>query len=279
MNANDGDRRLREVKVILPVGGLAVRARAVTGDAIPKHLLPFGNGQPILTMVCRELQRLGFRDFVFCVGFLKEQIIRHVTEESWITSEDTHYQFSDLDVLRGPDGAVLGAIRSLGLTGYGMMIPGDIMLPWDGIAEMNLAQLRRGSGITAAVTSFNTNRTADVGKFLAEPDTGRLIRVYGRGEDAPLMPGTVRFSSGGAIAFSVAAYAEVCNAYVRTQVGPVEYIGLRDQVFPWALETRGLDLYVHDLSGEVLDLGTPPNILHVQENWRRYVSDEVARMQ
>ena len=278
MRRTNYNHLLEEVTVIMPVAGRAVRARAVTNDTIPKHLLPLGNGQPVLSMICRELQRLGFRRFVFCVGFLKDQIIEHVANRSWISREGVSYEFSELDAQRGPDGAVLGAIRSLGLQGNAMMIPGDMMLPWDGIAEMNLAQIQRGSGVTVSVTSYITERTTDVGKFMVEPNTGRLLRVYARDEAVPIVPGAARRTCAGAMAISINSFVELCNAYLRAQTDDVQCIGLRDQVLPWALEKGGFELYSHDVRGEVLDLGIPPNIRYGQENWRQYVSEEVARM-
>lgn len=271
--------RLSNVWVAMPVGGMATRARDVTNDVIPKHLLRLGNGETILSTICRELQRIGFRRFVFCVGNMQNQMAEYLTGEEWVWKEGVSYVFSEEHRPLGPDGAVLAAVKRWQLQGQVMMMPGDLLLPWDEVAEMNLAHARREPSITAALTSHLTSRTTDIGKFIVDAATGRLRHVYGRNEAAPpTAPGELSLTSAGAIVLSTDYFVEVCEGYAKAHPGENGPLGMRDNVFPWAMAQGGFNVYAHDLRGEVLDLGTPANISYGQRSWRQYVSAQVAKI-
>ncbi|MER7756676.1 NDP-sugar synthase [Kitasatospora sp. NPDC097643] len=276
MSADPVVDQLSRVWVAMPIGGMATRAREMTNDAVPKHLLRLDNGETILSTICRELQRIGFRRFVFCVGHMGDQIAEHLQSEEWVWKEGVSYLFSEERTPLGPDGAVLAAVKRWQLQGQVLMMPGDLLLPWDEVAEMTLAHARREPSMTAAVTSHITPRTTDVGRFIVDAATWRLRHVYDRSEPvSPAAPGELALTSAGAIVLSTDHFIEVCEGYAKDsgENGP---LGLRDNVFPWAIENGGFNMYAHDLRGELLDLGTPSSIRHGRENWRRYVSAEVA---
>jgi len=271
--------KLGDVWVVMPLGGRATRAKEVTKDAVPKHLLRLDNGETILSTVCRELQRVGFRRFVFCVGYLRDQIVDHIQDESWIWKDGVSYLFSEEDRPLGPDGAVLAAIKHWQLTGQAMMIPGDILLPWDEVANMHVAHSQRPPGVTSAVTSHEKRRMGELGRFVIETSTSRLRHVYGRGESVPPVESDeLALTSAGALALSVDYFVEVCEAYAEAHPGESRPFGMRDHVFPWAIEHGGFNLYGHDLQGEILDLGTPDDISFGQRNWRRYVSPQIIQL-
>lgn len=270
---------IADVWVVMPLGGRATRAKEVTRDAIPKHLLHLGNGETILSTVCRELQRVGFRRFVFCVGHMRDQIVRHIKSEAWIWKDGVSYIFSEEDRPLGPDGAVLAAVKYWQLEGQAMMIPGDIMLPWDEVANMHLIHSHRPSSITAAVTSREERRSGEIGRFVIDSSTHQLRRVYGRGEPVPpIAPDESSLTSAGALALSIDHFVEVCEAYAEAHRGEDRPFGMRDHVFPWAIKRGGFNLYGHDLRSEILDLGTPEDIAFGQQNWRQYISPQVAEL-
>lgn len=270
---------IADVWVVMPLGGKAVRAKEVTKDAMPKHLLRLDNGETILSTVCRELQRVGFRRFVFCVGHMREQIVRHVESETWIWKDGVSYVFSDEDRPLGPDGAVLAAVKHWRLEGQAMMIPGDIMLPWDEVANMHLMHSKRAPAITSAVTCQEHRRSGELGRFIVEASTNRLRHVYGRGESVPpLASDELALTSAGALALSIDHFVEVCEAYAEAHSGEDRPFGMRDHVFPWAIAQGGFNLYGHDLRGEILDLGTPDDISFGQLNWRQYITPQVASL-
>lgn len=261
----------RDVTVILPIAGKATRAREVTRDEIPKHLIRLGNGRPILDIICGHLQESGFRKFAFGVGFLKEQLTDHIATGTWITSPDTTYAISQEDELRGTDHTILHAIGSLGLKGQAMLIPGDLMVPWESLAPMNKSHRQRGADVTLGLTSCVTDRTTDVGKMIVEEGTDRLLWCYGRTENQPEpMPGSRNLTSGAVTVISIERYIEMCSTYAATHPDGSTSLSLRDNVLAWALQGGDFNIQGHDMGGEVLDLGTPANIYHGQANWDRY---------
>ena len=128
---------LRDTMVLMPIGGKATRAREVTNDIIPKHLIELSSGRPVLEFVLHGLQKAGFRHFIFCLGEHKDQIARYICEEKWVHDRLVSYDFSIEEGLLGVDGAVMRAIKTLKLDGQGIIVPGDMLLPWDGLANMN----------------------------------------------------------------------------------------------------------------------------------------------
>jgi NDP-sugar pyrophosphorylase family protein len=210
---------------------------------------------------------------------MRDLIISHIESETWIWKDGVSYVFSEEDRPLGPDGAVLAAVKHWQLEGQAMMIPGDIMLPWNEVAHMNLIHSRRPSAVTSAVTSQEKRRSGELGRFIIEASTGRLRHVYGRGEPVPpVAPDELALTSAGALALSIDHFVEVCEAYARAHPDQDRPFGMRDHVFPWAIKQGGFSLYGHDLRGEILDLGTPDDISFGQLNWRQYISPQVAEL-
>lgn len=266
---------LDEVTVIMPIAGRATRAREVTKDQIPKHLIKLRNGDTVLDTITQQLQYVGFRRFVFCVGFLKEQLIDHIQQGSWITNPNTSYALDETEKLLGPDGTVLHAIGALGLKGQAMLVPGDVMLPWDHLVDMNRRHVSTGADVTFGVTSHVTERTTDVGKIVVENGTDRLLWGYGRTEEAPpAYSGTRNLTSAPSHVISIERFVELCNTYREHHPErATEPLSLRDDMLSWIRSNGGFEVRAYDIEGETLDLGTPANIYYGQENWRKYVSE------
>jgi NDP-sugar pyrophosphorylase family protein len=263
---------LSDTIVLMPIGGEATRAREVTKDKIPKHLIELSNGQPILEFVLHGLQRAGFRRFIFCAGKHKEKIIDHIATEEWVKNKDISYDFSVEEEPLGVDGAVMHAIESLNLKGQGMIIPGDILLPWNKLAAMNERHSHRRADVTLGVTSYITSRTTDVGRLVVEDKTDRLLWCYGRAEEpAEERLGSKRLTSAAATVISIARYVGICEAYRFSNPehsnAPLSF---RDHVAGWAARMPQFDIQAFDLCGEILDLGTPSNIYYGQNNWSQY---------
>ena len=258
--------------VIMPIGGLATRAREVTQDLIPKHLILLGDGRPVLDHVLRGLQNVGFKNFVFCVGQHKDKIIDFVNSGKWNIA-DANYHFSEEEELLGPDGAVRHAINNLDIQGRAMIVPGDIMLPWRGLARMVDFHSRNGAGMTFGVTSHITERTTDIGKMVVEEDTGRLIWCYPREEQNPTGDRlrSRGLTSAASMVVSVSQYKEVIDAYTsECAAHGTKKISFRDEIAPWLIRNGEHQVYAFDVRGEVLDLGTPSTIAYGIEHWQNY---------
>lgn len=265
---------ISDVTVIMPIAGKATRAREVTKDSIPKHLIRLDNGQAVLDIITGNLQKVGFRKFVFCVGFLKEQLKDHIKEVAWLNTPGVSYQFdeTDPDNLPGVDGTVLQAINNHSLSGQAMIIPGDLVLPWQALAEMNLQHAKRAADVTLGLTSFVTERTTDVGKIVLDADD-KLAGCYSRQETPrPAPAGFRNLTSAAATAINIKRYAALCEAYYQSLDHAPGQLSLRDDVLPWAAaDSHGFNIQGFDIKGEILDLGTPSNILYGQKHWQDYV--------
>lgn len=262
---------IRDVTVIMPVAGKGTRAREVTNDIIPKSLIELESNKTILDAICENLQTVGFRNFVFCVGHHKDQIIDHVSQERWIHAQDVVYRFSEEDELSGYEGAVLNAVETFNLAGQAMVIPGDMLHDWEALVEMNREHKRSGAGITLGTTSHITEKTSDIGKLIVEEDTARLLWAYGR-DDEPLtdIKGTANLTSIGVNVIDIQYFQELCAQFLDANPHERQNIGLRDTVGPWAMQSVGLALQLHayDTLSEQVDMGTPDRIHYGQVNWR-----------
>lgn len=271
MKSLEANRPTTETTVLMPIGGKATRARSVTGDTIPKHLIPLGD-RTVLDVVCHGLQAAGFRKFVFCVGHHSDKIREHIKGGTWVNDNSVDYAFSEEKAPLGVDGAILHAIGELGLKGKGLIVPGDVMLPWRAIRSMDERHRSWGSSITMGVTSYATERTTDVGKIIVENDADRVLWCYDRSAQAEgKLDGSRALTSAAATSIDNEDYAAICQAYLDSNPTHANTpLSLRDHVAPWASSTSSFVIEAFDLQGEVLDLGTPENILYGQGNWQHY---------
>ena len=113
----------KDIDVVILSGGLGTRLRPSIKDK-PKGLVPV-NGRPFLDILVDNLLLFGFHRFVFCVGYLGKQIIRHFG-----TRNDCQIVFSEEDSRLGTGGAIKKAERK---------IESDIFLVLNGdsICEVN----------------------------------------------------------------------------------------------------------------------------------------------
>ncbi|MEU8006393.1 NTP transferase domain-containing protein [Catellatospora sp. NPDC049111] len=251
--------------MILPVGGLGSRARDVTGDTIPKHLITLRDGRTVLDMVLHGLQAAGLSDFVLGAGHHADAIEDFVAAGSWRLRPDAVCRVVREARPLGPDGAVLNAITGLDISGQCLALPGDLALPWHRLVDLVRTHRARQADITMATTSLVTARTTDVGHIVAEFGTDRLLWCHARDEArAPARAGARILTSAAALAFSCRAFSRLCAEYTAAH-GPESTLNMRDQVLPWAIRRGGFELQIYDLFGEILDIGTPSAIRYAQQ--------------
>lgn len=264
---------LSRVPLIIPVGGLSTRAREITKDLIPKHLIHLNENFTILDFVCMKLQEVGFREFVFCVGYYKDQIIEHISKRRWILDEvNTRFSFSLETKPLGPDGATYHELKGKNYLNPVTIMPGDMFLPWHRLEAINRFHLTNGADITFGLTSVVTERTTDVGKILIEVDTNRLLKCYRRDEETKDVPANaIRLTSAGICVLNPQRYIQICEAYLGEYNLPDDSsISIRDNLLPWIGERSDYMVKGFDLEGEALDLGTSQNIKYGLENWMQY---------
>lgn len=258
-----------DTTIFMPIGGRATRALEVTQDAIPKHLIPMGE-QTVIDLICQGLQGVGFRNFVFCVGHHQDQLRSHIDRQPWTMQQGVNYEFSPEEQPLGADGAVLQAIKKFGLQGQGIIIPGDVLLPWQNVASMVERHKAWGTDLTVGVTSYTTERTTDIGKMIVEESTDRILWCYGREDQVPKgRKGSTPLTSAAVTAISTTSYVEMCDAYL-SRAGQAEVLSIRDHVLPYVDQLGGFAVHAYDVEGEILDLGTPANIAYGKTHWAQY---------
>lgn len=263
---------LSRVPMIIPVGGLGLRAREVTRDLIPKHLIQLSKDLTILDLVCIKLQEVGFREFVFCVAYRKDQILEHLSQQKWVIDGDTRFDFLVDKKPLGPDGAIYQALRDRSYTNPVTIVPGDMFLPWESLEFINRFHSTSGADITIGLTSVTTERTTDIGRILVNQDTNKLLRCFGRDEAIGHVPeNAIRLTSAGMFVVNPLEYISIYDAYNDENcLNGDKQISMRDDLLPWMEQKGGYVVKGFDLKGEVLDLGTPRNIHYGLENWTRY---------
>lgn len=70
--------RVSDITAVLLCGGKGTRLRPVT-DHLPKTLVPIG-GRPLLAHLMKQLSDGGISNFVVCVGYMSDQVVRFLEE-------------------------------------------------------------------------------------------------------------------------------------------------------------------------------------------------------
>jgi NDP-sugar pyrophosphorylase family protein len=263
---------LADIPVLLPVGGQATRARPITQDEIPKHLIELNDeGVTVLDVISAKLYETGFRKFIFCTGYHHEQIAEYINKSELLSDASVSVTVSHETEPLGPDGAVLQAIGRLGLDRQAMVMPADIMLPWEGLSGMHGFHDAHEASITLGLTSYVTTRTTDVGKMVINNQTKQLQRCYGRKElVSELGESEVVLTSAAVMAINCKDYIDLCEEFSPDDSN-AKTLSVRDDVLPRASNEGQYVVFGYDLRGEILDLGTPNNIIYAQQNWQQYV--------
>jgi NDP-sugar pyrophosphorylase family protein len=155
--------------VAILAGGLATRLGALTRD-IPKSLIEIC-GEPFAVRQIRLLRRHGFREIVFCLGHLGEQVQEFLGDGSrW--SVKISYSFDGPGQL-GTGGALKKAIPLLG-KGFAVLY-GDSYLECD---YRSIVEAFAASGKRGLMTVFRNEGSWDTSNVVFRE--GRII-VYDKG--------------------------------------------------------------------------------------------------
>lgn len=113
--------------VIILCGGLGTRLRPVLPDR-PKVLAPIGT-QPFLDILMEYLVAQGFRKFILCVGYLKEQVKEYI-EKNYGNRKKVQIKFSEEEEPLGTGGALKQALL-LAKSEHVLVLNGDTMCRLD----------------------------------------------------------------------------------------------------------------------------------------------------
>lgn len=139
------------MQAVVLAGGLATRMQPRT-LTIPKALLPVA-GRPFVDWQLELLAACGYRDVIFCIAHLGEQVEAHVGtgERFGVRARFVH----DGGKLLGTGGALRGALELL--EPAFLVTYGDSYLPFDYSAPLRLLEAELGSGSCDGVMSVYEN--------------------------------------------------------------------------------------------------------------------------
>ena len=114
------------MKTVILAGGFGKRLKPLT-DTRPKPMIEVLN-VPIIEWQVRWLRKFGIRDFVMCVGYMKEQIIDHIGNGAKF---DSRIDYSFEEKALGTGGALLNAKQLVSNQGSFFVLNGDILTELD----------------------------------------------------------------------------------------------------------------------------------------------------
>lgn len=118
----------RNVTAVIQAGGRGTRMRELTGDRIPKPMLPL-NGKPVLQWQIEGLAEYGIREFVVITGHLGGKIREYFGDGSRL---DVRIRYIEETEPLGSAGA-LSRLRDMEIGPWFLLVFGDVVfsLDWD----------------------------------------------------------------------------------------------------------------------------------------------------
>lgn len=114
------------MKTVILAGGFGKRLKPLT-DTRPKPMIEVLN-VPIIEWQVRWLRKFGIKDFVMCVGYMKEQIIDHFGNGAKF---DSRIDYSFEEKALGTGGALLNAKQLVSNQDSFFVLNGDILTELD----------------------------------------------------------------------------------------------------------------------------------------------------
>jgi mannose-1-phosphate guanylyltransferase len=110
------------MKTVILAGGFGKRLKPLT-DTRPKPMIQV-SGFPIIEWQIKWLRKFGMKEFILCVGFMKEQIINYIGNGARF---NCRVEYSVEEKPLGTGGALLNARELLSNEGSFFMLNGDIL--------------------------------------------------------------------------------------------------------------------------------------------------------
>ncbi len=218
---------LSDIDAIILCGGLGARLQPVVADK-PKALAKVRE-RAFLDILLDALRIQGLRRFILCVGYLREQIIKHYSAR-----RDAEYVFSEEDHPLGTGGAIHHALPLVHSDSF-LVLNGDSFCHID-LARMLAIHCEKRACATVAAASSGARK--DGGTLQIDPD-GRLLSFEEKAGAGDRM-------NAGIYLFNRSVLLE----------WPTEYpYSVERNIFPNLVKAH--PCYAFPVTGEVLDIGTP----------------------
>ena len=224
------------MKVFILAGGLGTRIRPLFPDK-PKAIIPV-RGKPFLEHQLQLLMGHGFRHFVFCLGYMAEQIIHYFGDGAkWGVKIEYSVEESPL----GTAGALRFAATFFQETS--LILNGDTYLEADYRALIAYHEEQaKYNGAIGTLALVKVEDTARYGRVVVDKK-GRVIEFQ---EKAPSLHKAGLINAG----------VYVFEPYILNYIPYGQSVSLEKETFP-ALLAAGEKLYGFPVKGTFVDIGTP----------------------
>ena len=122
------------MKTVILAGGFGKRLKPLT-DTRPKPMIEVLN-IPIIEWQIRWFRRFGIKDFVICVGYMKDMIVNHIGNGARF---DSRVEYSLEEQALGTGGALLNAKELVSSQGSFFVLNGDVLSELDPNKLLNIA--------------------------------------------------------------------------------------------------------------------------------------------
>lgn len=122
------------MKTVILAGGFGKRLKPLT-DTRPKPMIEVLN-IPIIEWQIRWFRRFGIKDFVICVGYMKDMIVDHIGNGARF---DSRVEYSLEEKALGTGGALLNAKELVSSQGSFFVLNGDVLSELDPNKLLNIA--------------------------------------------------------------------------------------------------------------------------------------------
>jgi mannose-1-phosphate guanylyltransferase len=122
------------MKTVILAGGFGKRLKPLT-DTRPKPMIEVLN-IPIIEWQIRWFRRFGIKDFVICVGYMKDMIVNHIGNGARF---DSRVEYSIEEKALGTGGALLNAKELVSSQGSFFVLNGDVLSELDPNKLLNSA--------------------------------------------------------------------------------------------------------------------------------------------
>ena len=235
MNRSRPSSELVVIDAVILCGGLGTRLQSVVADR-PKAMAMV-QGRPFLDIILDELIAQGIRRIILCVGFLKEQIIDHVSRR-----RDAEYLFAEEDRPLGTGGAIRNAMPLVHSEPF-LVLNGDSFCRID-LADMLDNHLRSGAALTLAAAPAGSRRDGGNLQIAANRQLHTFEEKAGDGDSI----------NAGIYLFRRAIAASWQLAYP---------FSLERDVLPQLVSAQ--PCFAYRLTGELIDIGTPDRYQKAQD--------------
>ena len=229
------------MKIFILAAGFGTRVRALHPD-IPKCLIPV-RGKPFLLWQMRYFMDQGYKDFVLCIGYRKEQVMEYFKDGKDL---GVTIQYSVEDTPQGT-GTTLGAARRF-FNEASLVLNGDTYLPID--YRKFVETHRRSAAEEGALASLALSPVSEFG------GSGHVVLEGNR------ISAFVEKQQEGKEGDLANAGAYVLESAVMDRIPPVGPCSLEHDVFP-RLASEG-HLYGIRAPRGFIDMGSPQGLAELE---------------